>query len=151
MTMSAFRYLVLLCFLLSPIGTLGQDDVAAPIVDLSARVKQHRFGAAGDLVEGEEEMRKIIIQWDAIPEAVSYEVCHNCVLVEGQPEPAGEILPVGLELQRAGRPVFIKPNTPLGKNTFHVRAKLEGGKSGPWSDERVFNVGDPGNVVHDEL
>jgi hypothetical protein len=148
--MLAFRYLALVISLLFPASILGNEDALTPLVDFSARVKQHRFGASGDLVEGEEEMRKIIIQWDAIPGAVSYDVCHNCPIVEGSPQ-SGEMHSVSVEAQRAGRPVFIKPNTPLGKNTFHVRANLAGGTNGPWSKGRVFNVDEPGNAVHEEL
>ena len=35
----------------------------------TARIKQHRAGANGDLVEGEEHLLKAIIKWDAIPNA----------------------------------------------------------------------------------
>ena len=148
--MFPFRYLVLATSLLYPAIILGQEDPLMPLVDMSARVKQHRSGASGDLVEGEEELRKIIIQWDSIPGAMSYEVCHNCEVVEGSPQP-GEIHAVDLDMIRSGRPVFIKPGAPLGKNTFHVRAKLDGGTDGPWSKERVFNVNEPGNALHEEL
>ena len=157
--MLAFRYLVLVTSLLSPANiVLGQaDDVVrlVPLVDTSARVKQHRAGASGDLVPGEEDLRKIIIQWDSIPGALSYEVCHNCDVVEGVPQASSSggdsIHTVGVDMIRAGRPVFIQPGTPLGKNTFHVRANFDGGTNGPWSQERIFNVNEPGNALHEEL
>jgi hypothetical protein len=149
--MIPIRYLlVLVTSLISPGRILGQDDPLIPIVDMSARVKEHRFGADGDLVEGEEDMRKIIIQWDPIPGAASYEVCQNCQVFEGSSH-SGELHLISAENLRAGRPVFIKPNTPLGTNTFRVRAILEDGTDGPWSQERVFNVNEPGTAVHEEL
>jgi hypothetical protein len=130
----------------------GQDT--APIIDLSARVKEHRAGANGDLVAGEEEQRKIIIQWEEIPLALEYQVCHNCQATdeEGQLEPGetGKIHSVSKDSVRANRPVFVKPDTPLGRNTFHARASVKG-EWGPWSKQRVFNVDEPGNAVHDEL
>lgn len=128
---------------------LGQDVI--PVIDNLARVKEHRFGANGDMVAGEEEMRKIIIQWDTIPGALQYQVCHNCKMTDDGVLEPGEIHPVALDMVRAGRPVFVRPNTPLGRNTFHVRASVEEGKWGPWSEQRVFNVDAPGNAVHDEL
>ena len=48
-----------------------------PEINNSARVKQHRSGPNGDLVSGEEELRKIIITWKAVPNAAKYEVCHQ--------------------------------------------------------------------------
>lgn len=131
----------------------GQNIV--PLVDFSARVKEHRAGANGDLVAGEEGQRKIIIQWDSIPGALSYEVCHNCQVTgeEGVLEPgeAGKIHTVNVGDVRAGRPVFVKSGTPIGRNTFHVRASVKEDEWGPWSKERVFNVNEPGNTVHNEL
>ena len=44
----------------------------------TARIKQHRAGANGDLVEGGEHLLKAIIKWDAIPNAERYEICHHC-------------------------------------------------------------------------
>ena len=49
---------------------------AAPIIDTRARVKQHRSGARGDLVKGEEEMHKILVFWPENPRAEVYEMCH---------------------------------------------------------------------------
>lgn len=129
----------------------AQGDIV-PLVDRTARVKEHRFGANGDLVAGEEEMRKIIIQWNQIEGALAYQVCHNCrkTTEDGVLEP-GEIQTVSPTQIRAGQPAFVKPGAPLGRNTFHVRASVEEGKWGPWSEERVFHVQDPGNAYHEEL
>jgi len=160
--MVPFRYLILVVTSLlfsTSILVIGQgdDDVRrVPLVDTSARVKQHRAGASGDLVPGEEDLRKILIQWDSIPGAISYEVCHNCDLGEvddeGVPPSGGNKMhTVGVDMIRAGRPVFIQPGTPLGKNSFHVRANFDDGTKGPWSKERIFNVNEPGNALHEEL
>jgi len=156
-----FRYVVPIIGLLSLGGIYGQEDdkILTPIVDLSARIKQHRFGASGQLVDGEEEMRKIIIQWNPIPGAISYDVCHNCRVLEDStgPQPdeggtgGGGLYLVNIDMTRDGRPAFVKSNTSLGKNTFHVRANLDGGKTTAWSQERIFNVNEPGNAVHEEL
>ena len=51
---------------------------AYPELDAAARVKQHRAGAAGALVAGEEEQRKLIISWKRFEAATGYEVCHGC-------------------------------------------------------------------------
>ncbi len=144
-----FSLLLQLAYLVFP--TCGQDVV--PIIDASARVKEHRFGATGDLVVGEEAMRKIIIQWNEIPGALAYEVCHNCQTTNQEGvlvlEP-GEIHPASPSAQRAGRPVFVRSGTTVGRNTFHVRASVEEGKWGPWSEQRIFYVKDPGNALHDD-
>ena len=101
-------------------------------------------------------MRKIIIQWDSIPGALSYQVCHNCRLGETGmlEEMSGELHDVQVGVERAGRPVFVKSNAARGRNTFHVRASIEQGSWGRWSEPRSFDVHEPGNAHHqpsDEL
>jgi hypothetical protein len=143
-----FRVFLWACLAVS----LSAQADLVPVVDRIARVKEHRFGANGQLVPGEEGMKKIIIQWNEIKGAIAYQVCHNCRKTDedGVLEP-GEIHFVSLTATRAGRPAFMKPGAPLGRNTFHVRASVEEGKWGPWSEERVFSVQDPGNAHHEEL
>lgn len=132
----------------------GKEDIT-PKVDMDARVKQHRSGARGDLVYGEEDKRKIIIQWDAIPGALEYQVCHNCKASKRKGElTPGDLHSVDIETVRAGRPVFVKPDVQRGKNSFHVRASVQEGKWGPWSEERIFHVDEVGKAEHggvDEL
>jgi len=128
------------------------DDSAIVHLDVSARVKQHRRGAEGNLVEGEEHMRKLLLQWDAVDGALGYEVCHNCQPTTGSEVKNGElqgiITPVPVDQTKAGRPVFIFPNAPLGKNTFHVRVSTKKNEWGPWSAQRTFNVDEEVGTIH---
>lgn len=124
-------------------------DETVPKIDLVARVKEHRQGARGDRVEGEEHMRKIIIQWESLPGALGYEVCHNCDVAEdGSWGGKGEVIEVPVGQERSGRPVFVKPDVPRGVNIFHVRASTEEGNWGLWSEPRSFDVQEPGNAHH---
>lgn len=148
-------------------GGEGNDNHPIPEPDLVAQVKAHRFGAAGELVPGQEHMRKLTVQWSRIPNALAYQVCHNCEEQkssnkddEGGSNPIvevgdnGKIIDVSIETTKGGRPVMVLPDAPLGWNTCHIRASMKEGIWGPWSEERLFFVEDPGNVAHmkrDEL
>ncbi|CAB9518967.1 expressed unknown protein [Seminavis robusta] len=141
----------LLVFLLALLSAIANEIPPVPQVDQVARVKEHRRGANGDLVPGEENLRKLLLQWHAIPGALEYEVCHNCHISDSGDVLEGNINFVPTSKTKAGRPVFVFPNAPLGKNSFHVRVSVEAGVWGPWSEQRNFVVDEPGQVQHDEL
>jgi len=56
----------------------GDVNVDFPHLNHHLRVKQHRSGAQGDLVKGEEHLVKTIIGWVAFPGATEYELCIDC-------------------------------------------------------------------------
>ena len=128
------------------LATAAMAQITVPEIDIKARVKQHRAGAAGDLVAGEEELRKVIIQWDKVDGATGYEVCHNC---KGDVE---KIIPVevGRKGECGGRPCMVLPGAPIGYNTFQLRVKTSSGVS-DWGSARNFKVQDVGHVEHEEL
>jgi hypothetical protein len=110
-----------------------------PELHLTARIKQHRQGATGDLVEGEEALRKIILNWDPIVNAKAYEICHQCAASinshtgERQQEEDEDVdsldgtvisVPVGRDGECGGLPCLVVPGTPLGWNTFHLRVQF---------------------------
>ena len=132
---------------------------ARPEFDDKARVKQHRAGAQGELVPGEEDLRKIILQWDHIAGAQEYQVCHECsqsLLEEdtdattNKNEEDGKIHNVSVGHECGGKPCFILPGAPLGYNAFHLRVKV-GDEWSEWSSPRNFFVKEPGTVSHEEL
>jgi len=125
-----------------------------------SRVKQHRQKTAtGDLVAGEEHLRKFILGWYSIPGAEAYEVCHQCVgrvdestggEIEGKEE-VGTVHPSEITMTCGGQPCLIMPGVSMGYNHFHLRYQI-GGEWSPWSDVRNYNVGkEIGTVDHDEL
>lgn len=150
---------VLLTLLLSLLSLCASAAIDRPEFSIyQSRVKQHRAGAAGDLVKGEEELRKIILGWHQIEGSDVYEICHQCVgrinegtgeEVEGKEE-IGMIHPISPEHTCGGQPCLIMPAAPLGQNTFHLRFKKDGNFS-PWSTIRNYNVGDVGPIEHEEL
>eukprot|EP00555_Chaetoceros_dichaeta_P014443 CAMPEP_0198264310 /NCGR_PEP_ID=MMETSP1447-20131203/15158_1 /TAXON_ID=420782 /ORGANISM="Chaetoceros dichaeta, Strain CCMP1751" /LENGTH=148 /DNA_ID=CAMNT_0043953199 /DNA_START=85 /DNA_END=531 /DNA_ORIENTATION=+ len=126
-----------------------------PIVGLDARVKQHRGGSHGDLVTGEEDLLKIIINWEAVNGAEKYEVCHNCVINEATGEREGDsgtLNEVAADFTCGGRPCHILKGAPRGKNRYNVRVSTKGYWS-KYSKHRNFNVAEVGDVQHehDEL
>jgi len=135
-------------FFASSSSFLCANAFPGPEIDVSARVKQHRSGAGGDLVEGEEELRKVIVTWDKAYGASSYEICHNCVLnasgdlIEGVAQSANS--------ECGAQPCSVHPAAPLGYNTFQVRAKTGAGWS-EWGTQRKFFVDEVGHVDHEEL
>lgn len=116
-----------------------QETQFRPELHLTARIKQHRQGAAGDLVEGEEDLRKIILNWDPVWEAKAYEICHQCGSIDSN---SGErkgnggadadadggtviAIPVGRQGECGGLPCLVVGGAPLGWNTFHLRVQLK--------------------------
>jgi hypothetical protein len=139
-----------------------------PQFDLQARVKQHRRGAEGSLVPGEENLRKIILSWDRVENAEAYEVCHDChdiinddtgiissktttpLLVDKDGIVKVFPLAVGRAFECGMRPCLVLPGAPIGYNRFHIRVKV-GSEWSAWSKHRNFLVAEPGAVEHQEL
>jgi hypothetical protein len=131
-------------------------DVERPhFSKITARVKQHRH-FTGDLVEGEEELRKLILQWDKVLGAEQYEICHNCLQISddsGEGDISdGKLLPIGVgrDHECGGNPCMVMPNISLGYNRFNIRVQ-SGGEWSPWSVHRNYNVDEAGRVKHEEL
>ena len=129
----------------------------------TARIKQHRAGANGDLVEGEEHLLKAIIKWDAIPNAERYEICHHCndyideetgvaddnVTDEDSIKDIYDI-EIGGKNTCGGQPCLVMPGVPKGNNQYHLRVKIDGEWS-LWSKHQNFFVSEPGTFEHVEL
>ena len=62
------------------IAVVGDIDATRPHLNKHLRVKQHRAGAKGDLVDGEEHLTKTIMGWAHFHEADSYEICMDCII-----------------------------------------------------------------------
>ena len=173
---------VLLLLLLSSSSCTGVVSAASsdeteyhmgylPEIHVSARVKQHRSGATGQLVPGEEDLRKIIVTWDkptndVVGSIAHYEICHQCgsdqidgdtgMMKEGATalgEDKLKIVPIGRAGECGGHPCLVFPSCPKGKNTFNLRIayKIDGAndyKYSLWSPQRVFMVDEPGNISH---
>uniref|UniRef100_A0A6U4HP11 Lipoprotein n=1 Tax=Minutocellus polymorphus TaxID=265543 RepID=A0A6U4HP11_9STRA len=140
--------------------TAGDEQPSRPEFSIyQARVKQHRQGARGDLVEGEEELRKIILGWHAIPSAAGYELCHQCVGrieeatgVEMGDAEIGTVHATTLQDTCGGEPCLVMPGAPIGYNTFHLRYKTaDNGIWSPWSEMKRYDVQDVGHLQHEEL
>lgn len=116
----------------------------------TARVKQHMH-KTGALVEGEEELLKVILKWKHFPNAEGYELCHNCNHIDdatgkeiGSIDDAadgGNVIPVEVGGRNlcGGEPCNVMPATPRGKNKFYLRVKTDG-EWGVWSNYQMFNV-----------
>lgn len=122
----------------------------------TARVKQHMH-SSGDLVEGEEDLLKIIVKWDHIPGAEGYELCHNCNHIDEESGTEvggadGIVYPIGIggKFECGAKPCSVMPGAPKGHNKFHLRA-IVGGEMSPWSNYQNFNVLEPGSFEHEEL
>merc|ERR1712060_318521 len=91
------------------------------------------------MVEGEEDLLKAIISWEAVPGAnPEYEVCVDCDISAGARNGnAGELAKTSAT--RGGKPSFIRPGMPKGSHTFHVRANVKGEWT-LWSDPRKYNI-----------
>ena len=178
-TLYSLSFLLLLLLLGFPAAAAADDDEEyhmgyLPELHVSARVKQHRSGATGQLVPGEEDLRKIILTWDKPTNDVAgtishYEICHQCGsdVIDGNTgtstttlgEDKIKTVPIGRGGECGGHPCLVFPNCPKGKNTFNLRIayKIDGGsdyKYSLWSPQRVFMVDEPGNISHhhdDEL
>ena len=125
---------------------------------ITGRVKPHRAGATGELVDGEEHLRKIIVQWSPVPGAVEYEICHGCTNIDDETgeetgDVSGKVISVGIgeQFTCGNRPCLVMPGAPLGYNLFHLRVKV-GDEWSLWSEHRNFNIGDTfGTIEHEEL
>jgi hypothetical protein len=135
------------------------DDIYRPhFVNVDARAKQHRKHTGG-LVGGEEHLRKIILRWNKIPDAEAYEMCHNCRNIDeatgsvtSDDLDAGTIIPleVGRKNECGGIPCMVMPSAPKGYNKFNLRVKKDGEWSA-WSENRNYNIQEPGQLIHEEL
>mmetsp|Transcript_23005 Transcript_23005/g.33953 ORF Transcript_23005/g.33953 Transcript_23005/m.33953 type:complete len:170 (-) Transcript_23005:64-573(-) len=147
-----------LTFLMVLVWTSRAADIARPEFNIyQARAKQHRRGAEGKLVEGEEHLRKIILGWYRIDGAEAYEICHQCVGridentgVEiddsiGTIRRGGEITTCG------GQPCTVLPAAPIGYNRFHLRYQTKDGDWSSWSKVKNYKVEDVGHLEHEEL
>mmetsp|Transcript_13461 Transcript_13461/g.37159 ORF Transcript_13461/g.37159 Transcript_13461/m.37159 type:complete len:153 (-) Transcript_13461:115-573(-) len=146
---------IALCAVLSAVATTTAADIPQrPEFDLTARVKNHRRGAEGKMVEGEEDLRKIILQWDRVADAEEYEVCHQCTVDDatGILDTMGEIrhVPIGRSGECGNRPCLVMPGAPTGYNRFNLRVRVDDAWSA-WSVHRNFNVLEPGTIEHEEL
>merc|ERR1712195_212296 len=102
----------------------------APVMADSARVKQHRAGAQGDLVAGEEEMRKIIVYWNQNSRAKKYEACHGCRVVDAtgvREGDSGRVIEVDIDETCNDNMCLVVKNAKKGKNRFNVRVQTNAG------------------------
>ena len=151
-------------FLLFLATLLSIVDSAANAVDrpefklVQSRVKEHRAGPTGELVEGEEHLLKVILGWEKIPNAEGYEICHNCNNIDDDTgneinaDRVGTIIPIGIgrKYECGLNPCLVLPGAPAGYNRFNLRVQI-GKDWSPWSTYRNFYVIEPGNMVHEEL
>eukprot|EP00546_Thalassionema_frauenfeldii_P001971 CAMPEP_0178934440 /NCGR_PEP_ID=MMETSP0786-20121207/23863_1 /TAXON_ID=186022 /ORGANISM="Thalassionema frauenfeldii, Strain CCMP 1798" /LENGTH=170 /DNA_ID=CAMNT_0020612221 /DNA_START=66 /DNA_END=578 /DNA_ORIENTATION=+ len=137
----------------------SEANVARPEFHISAaRVKRHFVkGSNGDLVEGEEHLRKVILIWHDVTDAKLYEICHQC---RGAVDESTGIMvdpSIGRTLKDdyiktcGGKPCIVMPAAPLGYNRFHMRYQNNTGDWSPWSRFKNFNVQEPGHMEHEEL
>ena len=147
----------MLKLLLTTLLLLPSTTMAAPSriseSDITARVKQHRAGPTGELVEGEEDKRKIILSWDHIRGAEAYEVCHECDIDDEtgtRSTQFGTVTPIPTTQTCGDRPCMVFPGAPLGYNRFNVRVQV-GGEWSAWSKHRNYFVEELGFVDHEEL
>ena len=152
--MTKVALIVRLLFLFA---TMATTAIAAPAripeSDIIARVKQHRAGATGELVKGEEDKRKIILSWNRIAGAEAYEVCHECDIDDDTGSRDGElgtVTPIPITQTCGDRPCMVFPGAPLGYNRFNVRVQV-GGEWSAWSKHRNYFVEEIGVVEHEEL
>ena len=111
----------------------------------------------GELIEGEEDLLKIIVKWDDIPGAEGYELCHECNHIDESTGAEigavdGTIYPAGIvgRDRCGGRPCKVMPGAPMGYNKYHLRVK-NGGKFSPWSNHQNFETLEEGSYDHTEL
>lgn len=138
--------------LLSAAVAAASDD--RPNFVGTVRVKQH-YHRSGELVEGEEDLLKVIVKWDPIPGAEAYELCHDCGHIDEATgledgELDGAMYPIEVGHTCGGQPCHVMPGIKQGHNRFHLRVK-KGGEFGPWSKYQNFETVQPGNVGHTEL
>jgi hypothetical protein len=149
--------LLLQLLLLLAAASLASAIPDRPKISNRARVKQHRFGATGQLVAGEEELRKIIVYWPPTVGALGYEICHNCSVddatgVRSDENDGGVATAIAKGDTCGGTMCGVFPGAPFGKNRFNVRVQTSEGWS-LWSKHANFVVGEAGfsEHEHDEL
>ena len=89
---------------------------------VQSRVKLHcEISAAGNLVQGEEHLRKVILGWHPIPGAEAYEICHQCLgkineyTGEELSTPTDhELIPFSVDFTCGGNPCLVLPGAPMG-------------------------------------
>lgn len=139
-------------------STLVGAAVERASFEPNARVKLHRIKTTGEVVEGEETKRKILLKWRSYPNAEKYELCHNCDNIDEETGesigaiPEDSVIPIGVgrKFECGGDPCLVYPDAPLGYNKFHLRV-LIGDEWSKWSKHRNYKVDEPGNVEHEEL
>lgn len=147
-----------LAFLSATLIGAAVGSVDRPRFEPNARVKLHRVKTTGEVIEGEETKRKILLKWGKYPNAEKYELCHNCHTIDdvtgeadGDIEEANVIsIGVGRQFECGGEPCLVWPDAPLGYNKFHLRV-LSGDKWSKWSNHRNYHVSEPGTLEHEEL
>ena len=113
-----------LLLLLSAWRSSASPSLPHPSILPSVRVKNH-FHRSGELVEGEQHLRKVILKWTSFPGATRYEVNHV------HPHEQNEyvhVTPIDIEHTCGGAPCHVKPACPIGRNGFSVRALVRGGE-----------------------
>jgi len=150
--MRSVAVLALIC------STLVGAAIERPRFEPNARVKLHRVKTTGEVVEGQEEKRKIVLKWAGYSGAEKYELCHNCDNIDDESGestgaiPEGSIIPIGIgrKFECGGDPCLVYPDAPLGYNKFHLRV-LIGDEWSKWSKHRNYDVDEPGDLFHEEL
>eukprot|EP00588_Corethron_pennatum_P020271 CAMPEP_0194325860 /NCGR_PEP_ID=MMETSP0171-20130528/33210_1 /TAXON_ID=218684 /ORGANISM="Corethron pennatum, Strain L29A3" /LENGTH=170 /DNA_ID=CAMNT_0039085187 /DNA_START=91 /DNA_END=603 /DNA_ORIENTATION=- len=128
---------------------------APPEINISARVKQHRAGIHGDLVAGEEDARKLMLHWNHVPGASRFELCHMCVVLNGERVGGGDygkVLDIDPTETCGGKPCGVIPKAPRGLNSIHIRARMTSADGtsdrwSSWSEPRNFDVQEPSRKV----
>jgi len=124
--------------------------VEYPVINPMARVKQHRAGANGDLVKGEEVHRKVILKWDRWGGAKTYEVCHNCQIDDAtgvRSGDRGKVMSSGPDLECGSQPCQIFPGLAKGQHIYNLRVEDASGWS-RWSPHVNFKVDESGFQEH---
>ena len=120
-----------------------------PVLEANARVKQHRAGAQGALVEGEEDLLKMIVFWSSVPDAIDYQIQRDWKVVD---EETGDVLIEEGTVETSfakcgGRPCLVVPGATRGLHTVMVRAKL----SSSTEEEAVWTLwSEPAHYLVDD-
>ena len=100
-------------------------------------------------MSGEEHLLKIILKWQAIPGADSYEICHDCDINEETGESGeihdGQLHGIDSTHTCGGLPCLTQFGVKRGMNKYHLR--VIGGGQGPWSTYQAFEVIEPGTNI----
>ena len=126
------------------------DNVDRPTFGHQARIKPHR-NRQGELIKDEKEHRKVIISWEQFPGATAYEVCHQCDIDDAtgtRTGEKGETTELATDHTCGGKPCFVRPGAPRGKNLFNLQAKRTDGTWTAWSKHRNWDIQEPGYAKH---